>query len=105
MEIEFGVTKLPKYDVPEGYTSWEYLNKLCWDGFAERYPDDTGKLRDQLTYELSIIQKMGYVDYFLIVWDFIKYSRDHGIAVGPCFIAIFVPKYAPAIMLRPIIIP
>ena len=77
------MTKLPKYDVPEGYTSWEYLNKLCWDGFAERYPDDTGKLRDQLTYELSIIQKMGYVDYFLIVWDFIKYSRDHGIAVGP----------------------
>ena len=83
VEIEFGVTKLPKYDVPEGYTSWEYLNKLCWDGFTERYPDDTGKLRDQLTYELSIIQKMGYVDYFLIVWDFIKYSRDHGIAVGP----------------------
>ena len=83
VEIEFGVTKLPKYDVPEGYTSWEYLNKLCWDGFAERYPDDTGKLRDQLTYELSIIQKMGYVDYFLIVWDFIKYSRNHGIAVGP----------------------
>ena len=83
VEIEFGVTKLPKYDVPEGYTSWEYLNKLCWDGFAERYPDDTGKLRNQLTYELSIIQKMGYVDYFLIVWDFIKYSRDHGIAVGP----------------------
>ena len=83
VEIEFGVTKLPKYDVPEGYTSWEYLNKLCWDGCAERYPDDTGKLRDQLTYELSIIQKMGYVDYFLIVWDFIKYSRDHGIAVGP----------------------
>lgn len=81
--IEFGVTKLPKYDVPEGYTSWEYLNKLCFDGFAERYPDDDGTLRDQLTYELSIIQKMGYVDYFLIVWDFIKFARDHGIAVGP----------------------
>ena len=83
VEIEFGVTKLPKYDVPEGYNSWEYLNKMCWDGFAERYPNDDGHLRDQLTYELSIIQKMGYVDYFLIVWDFIKYSRDHGIAVGP----------------------
>ena len=83
VEIEFGVTKLPKYDVPEGYTSWEYLNKMCWDGFAERYPDDDGHLKDQLTYELSIIQKMGYVDYFLIVWDFIKYARDHGIAVGP----------------------
>ena len=83
VEIEFGVTKLPKYDVPDGYTSWEYLNKLCWDGFAKRYPEDDGHLRDQLTYELSIIQKMGYVDYFLIVWDFIKYSRDHGISVGP----------------------
>ena len=83
VEIEFGVTKLPKYDVPDGYTSWEYLNKLCWDGFAKRYPEDDGHLRDQLTYELSIIQKIGYVDYFLIVWDFIKYSRDHGIAVGP----------------------
>lgn len=83
VEIEFGVTKLPKYDVPEGYTSWEYLNKMCWAGFAERYPDDDGHLKDQLTYELSIIQKMGYVDYFLIVWDFIKYARDHGIAVGP----------------------
>ena len=83
VEIEFGVTKLPKYDVPEGYTSWEYLNKLCWDGFAERYPDDTGKLRDQLTYELSIIQKMGYVDYFLIVWDFINYARSQNIMVGP----------------------
>ena len=83
VEIEFGVTKLPKYVVPEGYTSWEYLNKMCWDGFAERYPDDDGHLKDQLTYELSIIQKMGYVDYFLIVWDFIKSARDHGIAVGP----------------------
>lgn len=83
VEIEFGVTKLPKYDVPEGYTSWEYLNKLCWDGFAERYPDDIGKLRDQLTYELSIIQKMGYVDYFLIVWDFINYARSKDIMVGP----------------------
>ena len=49
VEIEFGVTKLPKYDVPEGYTSWEYLNKMCWDGFAERYPDDDGHLKDQLT--------------------------------------------------------
>ena len=83
VEIEFGVTKLPKYDVPEGYTSWEYLNKLCREGFAGRYPDDDGTLRKQLEYELSIIQKMGYVDYFLIVWDFIKYARDHGIAVGP----------------------
>ncbi len=83
VEIEFGVTKLPRFDVPEGYTSWEYLNELCGQGLKERYPEDDGTLREQLTYELSIIQKMGYVDYFLIVWDFIRYARDHGIAVGP----------------------
>ncbi|MCC8161885.1 MAG: DNA polymerase III subunit alpha, partial [Lachnospiraceae bacterium] len=83
VEIEFGVTKLPQYDVPDGYTSWEYLNKLCSEGFAWRYPDDDGTLRKQLDYELSIIQTMGYVDYFLIVWDFIKFARDNGIAVGP----------------------
>ena len=83
VEIEFGVTKLPKYDVPDGCTSWEYLNELCMNGLRERYPDDDGTLKEQLVYELSVIQKMGYVDYFLIVWDFIKYARDHGIAVGP----------------------
>ena len=83
VEIEFGVTKLPKYDVPEGYTSWEYLNKLCFDGLKKRYPKDDGTMRDRLTYELGVIQKMGYVDYFLIVWDFIHYAREHGIAVGP----------------------
>ena len=71
VEIEFGVTKLPKYDVPEGYTSWEYLNKLCWEGFERCYPEHDQKLEEQLHYELGIIQKMGYVDYFLIVWDFI----------------------------------
>ena len=83
VEIEFGVTKLPKYDVPEGYTSWEYLNKLCFEGLNRCYPEHDEKLEEQLTYELNIIQKMGYVDYFLIVWDFIKYAKDHGIAVGP----------------------
>jgi len=83
VDIEFGVTKLPKYDVPDGYTSWEYLNKLCYEGFLERYQEDGGALREQLAYELSIIKKMGYVDYFLIVWDFIKFARDHDIAVGP----------------------
>ena len=83
VEIEFGVTKLPRYDVPDGYTSWEYLNKLCDEGFARRYPDDDGTLRKQLDYELSIIQKMGYVDYFLIVWDFINYARSQDIMVGP----------------------
>ena len=83
VEIEFGVTKLPKFEVPEGYDSWTYLNKLCFDGLAERYPDDDGTLKERLQYELGTIQKMGYVDYFLIVWDFINYSREHGIAVGP----------------------
>ena len=83
VEIEFGVTKLPKYDVPEGYTSWEYLNKLCFEGLDRCYPDHDKDLEEQLTYELNIIQRMGYVDYFLIVWDFIKYAKDHGIAVGP----------------------
>ena len=83
VEIEFGVTKLPKYDVPEGYTSWEYLNKLCYDGLKERYPDGEESLKERLEYELSVIKSMGYVDYFLIVWDFIKYARDHDIMVGP----------------------
>ena len=83
VEIEFGVTKLPRYDVPQGYTSWEYLQKLCWEGLEERYSPVTDELRDRLTYELNTIKTMGYVDYFLIVWDFIKYARDHGIMVGP----------------------
>ena len=83
VEIEFGVTKLPKYDVPDGYTSWEYLNKLCFDGLSERYAPVTDELRERLEYELSTIKNMGYVDYFLIVWDFIKYAKDHDIMVGP----------------------
>lgn len=83
VEIEFGVTKLPKFDVPEGSTSWEYLNKICFEGLKERYPEDDGSRRERLEYELGVIKNMGYVDYFLIVWDFIKYARDHGIAVGP----------------------
>lgn len=83
VEIEFGVTKLPHFEVPEGYDSWTYLNKLCQDGMKERYPEDDGTLQERLQYELSVIQKMGYVDYFLIVWDYINYAREHGIAVGP----------------------
>ena len=83
VDIEFGVTKLPKFDVPEGYTSWEYLNKLCYEGLEERYHPVTEELRERLKYELDTIQTMGYVDYFLIVWDFIKYARDHEIMVGP----------------------
>ncbi len=90
VEIEFGVTKLPKYEVPVGYDSWTYLNKLCDDGLAERYGDgslpagDTGQtLRERLDYELGVIRTMGYVDYFLIVWDFINYAKSNGIPVGP----------------------
>ncbi len=91
VEIEFGVTKLPKYDVPEGYDSWGYLNKLCFDGLKERYgdkvdvmKDQTGMtLRERLEYELGVIRTMGYVDYFLIVWDFINYARQNRIMVGP----------------------
>ncbi len=95
--IEFGVTKLPKYDVPKGYSSWEYLNKLCQEGLERRYPAKQGLvyipgredpmklegLKDQLQYELDIIRQMGYVDYFLIVWDFIHFAKKSGIAVGP----------------------
>ena len=90
VEIEFGVTKLPKYEVPEGYDSWTYLNKLCMDGLVERYGDidkqagDTGQtLKERLDYELSVIRTMGYVDYFLIVWDFINYAKSNDIPVGP----------------------
>ncbi len=97
VEIEFGVTKLPKFDVPKGYTSWEYLNELCHEGLKNRYPAHDGivkipgreaplefaELKSQLQYELDIIQQMGYVDYFLIVWDFIRFARENGIAVGP----------------------
>ena len=83
VEIEFGVTKLPKYEVPEGYDSWGYLNKLCLDGMTRRYPKDDGTLKKRLDYELDVIHNMGYVDYFLIVWDFIHFARSHNIMVGP----------------------
>ena len=83
VEIEFGVTKLPKYDVPDGYTSWEYLQKLCYEGLEKRYGDPSEELKERLSYELETIHQMGYVDYFLIVLDFIKYAKDHGISVGP----------------------
>ena len=84
VEIEFGVLKLPKYDVPDGYTSWEYLQKLCYEGLERRYSKEKQEeLRPQLEYELGVIHQMGYVDYFLIVWDFIHYARKSGIAVGP----------------------
>lgn len=84
VEIEFGVTKLPKFDVPEGFTSWEYLNKLCFDGLKRRYGEDPDlALVERLNYELGVIKSMGYVDYFLIVWDFIHFAKSNGIMVGP----------------------
>jgi DNA polymerase-3 subunit alpha len=83
VDIVFGEQKLPKFEVPEGYTSTTYLRSLCQAGLAKRYNPVTDELKERLDYELSTIEKMGYVDYFLIVWDFIKYAKDHGIAVGP----------------------
>ncbi len=126
VEIEFGVTKLPHFEVPEGYDSWTYLNKLCYDGLYERYgvredvktadrageePGRTAEadslepgrpeagnrpasggipegqsresLIERLKYELNVIRNMGYVDYFLIVWDFINYAKVNDIMVGP----------------------
>lgn len=83
VEIEFGVTKLPKYDVPEGFTSESYLEHLCMEGLVKRYGEGAAELEERLDYELSVIKKMGYVDYFLIVWDFINYAKSNGIAVGP----------------------
>lgn len=114
VEIEFGVTKLPKFAVPEGFTSWTYLNYLCYEGIKKRYPDqtkdidpmamavqagkevpedrtkaqikqaeDSNNIHQRLAYELSVIYSMGYVDYFLIVWDYINYAKRHDIPVGP----------------------
>ncbi len=83
VEIEFGVTKLPKYEVPEGFDSWTYLQHLCQAGLKKRYPDAGEDLKERLEYELDVIHTMGYVDYFLIVWDYINYAKVNGIAVGP----------------------
>ena len=81
--LEFGNTRLPRFDVPAPYDSLSYLKKICEDGLKERYPDDDGHVRKQLEYEIGVIDRMGYVDYFLIVWDFIRWSRENGISVGP----------------------
>ncbi|MCI8626685.1 MAG: DNA polymerase III subunit alpha [Lachnospiraceae bacterium] len=83
VEIVFGEYKLPIYPVPEGFSAWEYLNKLCREGLKRRYPKEPQELIKRMEYELDTIKNMGFVDYFLIVWDFIKYAKDHGIAVGP----------------------
>lgn len=83
VEFEFGKYHLPEFDVPEGYTALQYLQKLCNEGFAARYPDDDGTVRKRLQYEINMITKMGFVDYFLIVSDFIGYAKRQGIPVGP----------------------
>ena len=83
VEIEFGVSRLPHFDVPDGYDSWSYLRKLCFDGLEKRYPGHGDDLTQRLLYELDTIKTMGFVDYFLIVWDFIHYAKSHGYYVGP----------------------
>ncbi len=85
VEIEFGKLHLPAFEVPSGMTPYEYLRKLCYDGFKMRYPNENneGSVYERLCYELEIIKQMGYVDYFLIVCDFIRYAKDNGIPVGP----------------------
>lgn len=83
VEIEFGHYKLPKFDVPQGFTAWEYLQKLCREGLEQRYPNPSVQLKERLEYEMKTIHDMGFVDYFLIVSDFIRYAKDNGIAVGP----------------------
>lgn len=83
VDFVFHELKLPKYDVPKGYTADEYLKKITQDGFNLRYPAADDELKKRLEYELDTIVKMGYVDYFLIVWDYIKFAKDNGITVGP----------------------
>ena len=83
VEFTFGEYHLPLFVPPEGYTNQEYLRKLCADGIKERYENVTKDLQDRLDYELGVIESMGYVEYFLIVWDFINFAKEHGIMVGP----------------------
>lgn len=83
VEFAFHELKLPKYDVPDGYTADEYLKKITYDGFKKRYPNPDKQLLERLEYEFNTIVSMGYVDYFLIVWDYIKFAKDNGITVGP----------------------
>ncbi len=84
IEIEFHNTKLPHFDIPGEFPdSFSYLKYLCDRGFKERYPSDSKELYQKMQYELSVIDSMGFTDYFLIVWDYINFAREHGIAVGP----------------------
>ena len=83
LTIKFGEQKVPKFDIPDGYDAFSYLNELCQNGLRKRYDNITPELQERLDYELKTIKEMGYVDYFLIVSDFIKYAKDNNIAVGP----------------------
>ena len=83
VEFVFNEYKLPSFPVPEGYTNEAYFRKLCEDGFRERYPQADASYRQRLEYEIGVISKMGYVNYYLIVWDFIRYAKENGIPVGP----------------------
>ena len=83
VELDFETVHLPEYKIPEGYQKSEYFRKICQEGLKERYKDITEEIQQRLNYEIGIIEQMGYVDYFLIVWDFIKYARDNNIMVGP----------------------
>ncbi|SHF35650.1 DNA polymerase III catalytic subunit, DnaE type [Caldanaerobius fijiensis DSM 17918] len=83
VEFEFGKVFLPEFKVPDGMTNYQYLRELCVKGLADRYKEITHELKQRLDYELKIINDMGYVDYFLVVWDFIRYARERGILTGP----------------------
>ena len=83
VEFDFNTIHLPNYDVPEGYTTNSYLRELCFKGLKERYENPSEEVIERLNYELNVIEKMGYVEYFLITWDFINYAKENNIMVGP----------------------
>ncbi|MBS4537398.1 DNA polymerase III subunit alpha [Clostridium sp. D2Q-11] len=83
VELDFDTLHLPEFNIPEGYTNETYFEELCYKGLEERYENITQEIQERLKYEIKVIEDMGYVDYFLIVWDFIKYAKDNGIMVGP----------------------
>ena len=83
LDFVFNEYHLPAFPVPEGYTNEEYFHKLCMDGFAQRYTDPPESYKERLEYEIGVISRMGYVNYYLIVWDFIRYAKESGIPVGP----------------------
>ena len=83
LEFEFGVLKLPKFAVPNSGDAFDYLKSLCYEGLRKRYGEKANEVKERLDFELEVIRSMGYVDYFLIVWDFIKFAKDRKIPVGP----------------------